>query len=175
MGQSGRGKSTLAASLERLGCALLGDDAVTLRPGASQVTAEPIYPSLRLLPDSIEAVFGHDVGSSPTAHYTTKRRIGRPPLPATPSRCNAIFLLTNPAEGADDISLRPLTPAQACVELLRESFALDPSDTHRAALGLARASQVAEMIPSFALDYPRCYRRLTEVGQKVLEAGKHAR
>jgi hypothetical protein len=31
------------------------------------------------------------------------------------------------------------------------------------------------MIPSFALDYPRCYRRLTEVGQKVLEAGKHAR
>jgi hypothetical protein len=56
--------------------------------------------------------------------------------------------------------------------MIRESFALDPCDTHRAAQRLRLASRAAELIPAFALDYPRDYGSLGEVGRTVLAAAE---
>jgi hypothetical protein len=54
------------------------------------------------------------------------------------------------------------------MELLRESFALDPSDTIQAARRLDQASRVAQLLPAFKLAYPRTYEFLPEVGRAVI-------
>jgi hypothetical protein len=172
LGPSGRGKSTLSASLEHLGCVLLGDDAVVLHCGEHSVAAAALYPSLRLLPDSIMAIFGGEQETRSTAQYTIKRRIDRTASNVAPRQCAALFVLTEPNRRSKSTSVHPLAPAQACIEMIRESFALDPCDTHRAAQRLRLASRAAELIPAFALDYPRDYGSLGEVGRTVLAAAE---
>jgi hypothetical protein len=162
VGDSGRGKSTLSAALAQSGWALLGDDAVSLRRDESMVRAQSLYPSLRLLPDSIAAVVGVAVPTTPTAHYTIKRRVeageGGPP-----SECRAFFLLGEPGAAGNDISVRRASPSELCMALIKESFALDPGDRRRAADRLAALSEIAARVPGFHLDYPRDYARLPEV------------
>lgn len=166
VGDSGRGKSTLSAALSRSGWTLLGDDAVSLRVGEDMVQAQSLYPSLRLLPDSIAAVVGLEVPTTPTAHYTIKRRVeageGGPP-----TECRAFFLLGEPGSAGNDISLRRASPADLCMALIKESFALDPSDLTRAAGRLRAISGIAASVPGFHLDYPRDYARLPEVCRAI--------
>lgn len=167
VGDSGRGKSTLSASLAGNGCTLLGDDAVGLAVDGAKVLAKALYPSLRLLPDSISAVIKADVPTSSTAHYTIKQRVhvgaGGPE-----ASCRAIFVLDAPQSATADIRTRRLSPGDTCLALLKESFALDPSDTKRAATRLRAAGEVAERVPGFSLCYPRAYDRLPDVIDAVL-------
>lgn len=56
IGASGRGKSTLTTSFHIAGNVMLGDDAIVIELKEDGATAMAVYPSLRLLPDSIEAL-----------------------------------------------------------------------------------------------------------------------
>ena len=172
MGASGKGKSTLAAALALLGCDLLGDDAVIISINEQRVMATAIYPSLRLLPDSAQALFGQSYKSSPTAHYTSKLRVAYDLTEGLPSRLpvRGIFVLAGSDPEASEVTINSLNPSRVCMQLIQESFALDPSDTARAAQRLAIASRVAETVPAFELNYPRNYGRLKEVGRAVMDA-----
>lgn len=79
MGASGRGKSTLVTSLDSAGLALLGDDAMVVSCLDEHPRTKAVYPSLRLLPDSIAALFCE-------SRTTTKVPI-IPPNGASMSRC----------------------------------------------------------------------------------------
>jgi len=63
---------------------------------------------------------------------------------------------------------------QACMTFVENSFALDPSDTKRAALRLADASSLARRVPTFELSYPRDYGRLAEVRERILDRVKRS-
>jgi hypothetical protein len=168
VGDSGRGKSTLSAALAQLGWTLLGDDAVSLSAEGGTVRAQSLYPSLRLLPDSIAALVGDDVPTAPTAHYTIKRRVEAGdggPL----ADCRAIFLLCDPSSAATEISVQRVSPGALCMALVKESFALDPSDRLRAAERLRTLSDIADRVPGYSLDYPRDYGRLPDVGRAILD------
>jgi hypothetical protein len=171
VGDSGRGKSTLAAALGRNGCTLLGDDGVRLETADGVTMVSAIYPSLRLLPDSLAALFEDRRSTSATAFYSAKRRVegeaaSFPPLPV-----RALFVLGEPP-GPERVRIAPLAPGAACMELVRESFALDPADKVRAAARLSQAAAAAETFPGFSLDYRRDYARLGEVIPAVLEAAE---
>ncbi len=172
LGASGRGKSTLAAVLKTLGCTLLGDDAVTLSRDENRIMARAIYPSLRLLPDSVEAIYGQGECTSPMAHYTTKLRVANETAArlasAMPVRC--IFFLSAPSPDLKGIEIQSMNPAEVCMELIQESFALDPSDTTRAAQRLTFSSRMAECTVAFKLNYPRDYRQVAGVGRAVIQA-----
>ncbi len=174
-GPSGRGKSTLAASLDASGATLIGDDAAVVDVRDGRALASASYPSLRLLPDSLAALYGTARESSPTAHYTTKRRLV--PMRAShedlqPLPCLALFLLAEPTPAGEPTRIERIEPRRTCIELLRESFALDPSDTAQAAERLRQASTAAELIPAFELAYPRDYAVLPEVGRALIAAAK---
>ena len=169
LGPSGSGKSTLAASFHHAGWRLMGDDAVVLSSGPGQPIARAVYPSLRLFPDSIEALLPRDVAAQAMAHYSSKQRVDLPvaehfrelqvPL-------KAIFILAEACE--ERIAVRCLSAAKACMAIVENSFALDPGDAHRARLRMEGASQVVRKVPTFAIDYPRDYARLPEVRAAII-------
>lgn len=171
MGASGRGKSTLVSSFDRAGFALLGDDAMVISGLGDRPRTKAVYPSLRLLPDSIAALFSESWTTTQVAHYSSKRRIDVP-LPQAGSTESvpiaAIFVIAEPIADAQ-ISLRRMTIPQACMTFVENSFALDPSDTRRAGERLADASALAGRVPAFELSYMRDYGRLAEVRERILD------
>ena len=171
LGPSGRGKSTLATSFHDAGWALMGDDAAVISWEEGKPSACAIYPSLRLFPDSIEALVSDSASAESLAHYTSKQRLNLPTLAeavSQPSPIKAIFVLAEPSEGGR-IDVHRLSIADACMSLLKNSFALDPTDPEQARQRLDQASKLAHRLPTFAISYPHDYARLPEV-RKAIEA-----
>lgn len=171
VGASGRGKSSMVTSFDQAGFPLLGDDALVVSMAQGVACAKAVYPSLRLFPDSINALLEGIVGTSEVAHYTAKRRVDIA-VPADsaiePKPILAMFMLLEPSS-EDKIRLDRLTEAEACMSLIESSFALDPSDTFRAAQRLEMASALARQVPAFVISYPRNYARLPLVRKAILD------
>jgi hypothetical protein len=167
LGDSGFGKSTLSVAFARAGARLLSDDCVRLELAGDGVQVIPTYPGIRLRPDSLAALYGDSApATTPMAHYTDKRRIVGPVATdgagAGPAAASAIVVLQPP--GTDTgIAVTRLPSAAACIALVRNSFALDPADLVRSRALLARAADVARVVPVYAVGYPRDYARLPEV------------
>lgn len=169
LGQTGAGKSTLAASLHAAGHPLLGDDAVVVS-GAEDVPAgEAVYPSLRLYRESIEQVFGGGIATSAMAFYSDKRHVAAGCTPPAAARfpLGAIFIL---AQGEGDVTLAPIPPADACIALVENSFALDPMDRAAAMARMAIAARLAARLPAYELAYPYDFALLDEVRARVVAA-----
>jgi hypothetical protein len=173
LGASGRGKSTWAATLQRQGHHVLSDDCVLLSPKASSVVAMPTYPSLRLRPDVFEYFPLDGVVPGPMAQYSQKRRLPVPPRAASEEdpTVSALFLL----EAASDTGsgIRRVSPRQSFIELTRNTFKLDPTDTQQAAeLGSAIAL-IAGRVPAFALRSPPGLSALPEFVESVVAHLRH--
>lgn len=153
---SGRGKSTLTASLHAAGHPILGDDALIVEGDPPQVRA--VYPSLRLNPDSAQ-IFFPGVQGRPMAHYSPKRHlpVGKT---ATSAPLAVLFVLGEPA---DSITHRRLPPAEAAMSVIANSFAQDPGDLARAQAKLRRAVALTQTLPIWELHYPRDYAVLPDL------------
>lgn len=169
MGNSGFGKSTLASSFEGAGHILLGDDAMIISTLNTVPHTRAVYPSLRLFPDSVDALMLGDRTAGAVAHFADKKRMdvavdrlgADVPLPV-----KAVFSL---GEAACEITIRRLTASESCITFLESSFALDPSDTTEAQARLNDASTLARHVPAFKIFYPRDYAKLPEVRQAILD------
>jgi len=172
LGKSGWGKSTLAASFEQMGFPLLGDDALVVSWDGDMPCVRTVYPSLRLYPDSIAALFAAGVPTTTIAHYTPKLRVSVPlkegeECYALPIR--ALFALGAPSR-VSELVVKPKSISKACMALVENSFVLDPTDTGRATSRLREASRLAGQVPAFDLCYPRTYSRLADVRTAIFEA-----
>lgn len=171
LGSSGRGKSTLTCSFDRSAFALLGDDAMIVSALDDRPAVRAVYRSLRLFPDSMDAVMPGEPTAGPVAQLTNKERIDMPVdgdmtdslLPVA-----AIFALGNAANDGS-IAIRPLTVAETCMALVESSFALDPSDVEQARHRLTHASALARSVPAFEIAYPRNFARLPDVRHAILD------
>jgi hypothetical protein len=72
--ESGRGKSTLAASFAVSGFRFLTDDGLVVEPGVDGFKALPSHPSIRLWEDSEVALVPPTARRAPPVHYTSKAR-----------------------------------------------------------------------------------------------------
>lgn len=172
IGPSGWGKSTLAGLLHGAGHAVLSDDCAQLiveDDGAVRVV--PTYPSLRLTEESMAALFPDDVSSTPVASYSNKRRIAiAPPGQHGQSMMlDALYLLGAPDQASDCAQITSITPAAACLALIRHSFRLDLFDREASALQLRRCGVIAEAVSGFRLDYPRDHARSRELVKAVVD------
>lgn len=170
IGQSGRGKSTLVASLDRAGFGLIGDDALIMSKEDQAFRTRPVYPSLRLFPDSLEALFHDRPATAQVAHYSLKERVI---LPSTDSRMDplpivAIFSLAEPSLDAE-IRVTRISPAVACMAIISNSFALDPTDKELARKKLTDAGKLANEVPAYEISYPRDYARIPDVHAAIFE------
>ena len=159
---TGRGKSTLTASLHAAGHPLLGDDALVISGNSAVPQVRAVYPSLRLNPDSA-ARFFPGVEGRPMAQYSDKRHLP-PRETAEDAPLAALFVLGDPAE---EITARRLAPAETCMQIIANSFALDPTDKARAQDRMLKASALARDVPAWELRYPRDYGCLPAVHQLI--------
>lgn len=175
VGDTGAGKSTLSASLHCTGHRLLGDDAVIVTLQQGRFHGEPVYPSLRLYPETIAALLGADTDVSQMAYYSDKQRVNLEALvqsqstaePQPPVPFKTLFFLTGES-GATRPKARAMTPSEACIGLINQSFLLDPEDAQIAALRLGEISRMAEQVAAFELNYPHDFDQLEQVHALIL-------
>ena len=170
-GDTGSGKSTLAAGLHISGRPLLTDDGLVLRSGKSGIEAIPCYAGLRLLPESVAALFTESPRKKAMASYSLKNRVTLPQNEEIdPVELAALFVLDKSGREnkEPDVSIASLSQRDACMELVRNSFQLDVSNQEQVTALFSSAAAVAERVPVFSLSYPRDFSIMPSVFEAVL-------
>jgi hypothetical protein len=172
LGSSGFGKSSLAASFLGAGYRLLTDDLLLLRENGAGFCGYPGPSRIKLFPSVARAFLKANLGGVPMNNGTTKLVI---PLfenqvcrAATPLKVICVLTSAPKVVGKRLISLAPLSPKEAFVELLRGTFNRRLTDPDRLQRQFAAVSQLVAKVPVFMLSYPRVLRRLPEVREVVL-------
>lgn len=169
LGESGRGKSTLAASFATTGTRFLTDDGLHVDWLDGCCMLNPSHPSIRLWEDSQRALVGEGVAMASAVSFTSKSRLlaGLGIVfcdEALPLR--RIYFLGDGKVGAPVIE--PLRPAEALIELVKHSFLLDIEARDMLARHFDDLSRLAELPIYFRLDYPRSYEALPSVRQAIV-------
>lgn len=170
LAESGRGKSTLAASFATSGHRFLTDDGLVLEPGGAGFAAQPSHPSIRLWEDSQRALVGAGTAVSPEVQYTDKARflagtgIAFCPQPRLLKR--AYFL----GDGrAGSITFQRMPAAEAMMAWVGNSFLLDPKEHALLASHFQKVAELVNQMSCYRLDYPRRYEELPRLRHAVVE------
>ncbi len=174
MGVSGRGKSTLAASFATSGLPFMTDDGLLLTEGGGGVyEVQPSHASIRLWEDSQEALVPNDAPAGPSVQHTSKARFlaGDDMAFCDSSRpLHRVYFL---GEGiAPGIEIQPLSPTDALVELMRNSFLMETEEHGALARNFDRLAKLVTLPIFYRLDYPRRYESLSSLRMTILA---HAR
>lgn len=156
IGDSGQGKSTLAAALVSRGHRFLADDCVVVDLSEGVPLAAPAYPELRLSRESVglaEADLLTEVGDVTRRGHKKRMALAGSNIQETgPRQLSTVFVL-DPSETANPAPTRgavglPFGPARATIELLGHSFQLNDADERSAVLErFATVAQACEIRP----------------------------
>jgi hypothetical protein len=165
VGESGRGKSTLAASFLTQGLRLLTDDLMLLAPGAPPLFAYPGPPRLKLLPDAAEAVLGPRAVNVPMNPETDKHVI---PVAASehcrhPARLRGIYVLEHGENSRDGIRIEPLAGREAFMALVGHTFNRHLAGPERLRRQMAEVTRTLGAVPVKRIVYPAVFARLGDV------------
>jgi len=170
LGESGRGKSTLAASFAVNGCRFLTDDGLVVEPAGGGYQVLPSHPSIRLWSDSEEALIRPGAETAPPLSYTAKSRFLAGAGIAfcdQPRPLQRVYVLGKGT--AARLELRRLTAAEALVGWVKHSFLLDIEERPRLASHFDQVAALAKLPIHFSLDYPRRFEDLDAVRQALVE------
>lgn len=170
MGESGRGKSTLAASLSKAGYPLLTDDGLQLQSLANAFWVQPSLPSIRLWDDSRRALMNDSAMLAPPLQHTAKARIladeslifselARP--------LERLYFLGDGSSGK--VAIDSVSPSEALILLVNHSFLLDVEARDLIAAHFDELARLVAMPIFFRLDYPRAYEYLPAVHAAILQ------
>ena len=174
MGQSGKGKSTLAASFATSGYRFLTDDGLMVEPRGSGYQVMPSHPSIRLWLDSKTALIAPDIPTAPALEFTSKARFlagDRIAFCDEPRPLRRVYLLGDGS--AAELRFQPMKPGEALVELVKHSFLLDIEERTLLAAHFEELSALAGRPIYFRLDYPRRYGDLATIRAAIVEHARH--
>ena len=170
LGESGRGKSTLAASFALAGHRFLTDDALLLEPRAGGFAVQPSHPSIRLWKDSKDELVGDVAHLAPAVQYTSKARLlsgDALAFCAEERMLRRMYFLG--ADDADQVSFSAMTPGEALMGLVGNSFLLDIEGRKSLSAHFNQVAELANLPIFFRLDFPRSFAALPAVRQAILE------
>lgn len=157
VGRTGLGKSTLTTALAARGHRFLADDALQVRiAGTAPPSVLPGQPHLRLWNDSAAALAGQ-VSEDKCRIHAGKRF----PHCDAERALAAIYLLG--AGGSAQPLFERVRPAAALLELVQNSFLLDPEAPDLLEVQHAHLSALVSRVPVFRLSYARSYATLPQV------------
>jgi hypothetical protein len=150
VGPAGSGKSTTAAAFAERGYAILAEDVVTLTEVGTSFMVQPGYPSIRLWPSSVEALYGAAATLPKLTPTWDKRYLDltqenyefqKQPLPLA-----AIYLLAE--RGGDPApSVHELAPSEALMSLIGNAYATYLMDRGMRAREFELLNRVVKTLP----------------------------
>jgi hypothetical protein len=170
MGESGKGKSTLAAGFATGGFRFLTDDGLMIEACGSGYQVMPSHPSIRLWQDSEAALIAPDTPTAPALEFTSKSRFlagATIPFCDTPRSLRRVYFLGDGSASA--ITFQRIKPAEALIELVKHSFLLDIEEREMLAAHFDELSGLASLLIYYRLDYPRHYEDLAAVRQAIIQ------
>ncbi len=172
LGDSGYGKSSLAAAFVKSGFPLMTDDVLVLQKNGDGFLAHPGLPRIKLFPKLAPKLLGRRVKGKPMNPSTSKMVI---PLLANesvhaPAPLRRIYVLNSPATArpSQKVTIKRLPRREAFVALIQNNFnsrMVVPDRLHRHFLF---SSSVAAKTPVSVLSYPRTWTSLARVRDAVL-------
>lgn len=169
LGESGRGKSTLAASFATAGYRFLADDGLVLDREDRTYVVQPSHPSIRLWRDSESALLQPPVMGAAQSPLPAKARHlpgDRLVFCGEPRVLGYIYALGRGT--SRDIVIEKLSPREAVVGLLGNSFLLDIKDRALLSRHFDRIARLARLPICYRLDFPRTFEMLPKVRQAIL-------
>jgi len=170
VGESGRGKSTLAASFATNGFRFLTDDGLVVEAGKDSYLVFPSHPSIRLWQDSEEVLIPPETEIAPALDFTSKARflVGKNiAFCDHPRPLRRVYFLGDGS--ASKLIFQRMTAAEAHIEWVKHSFLLDVEEKTLLAGQFEQVIQLARQPIYYRLDYPRCFDQLTHVRQAIVE------
>lgn len=173
IGDCGYGKSSLGAAFLQAGHPLLTDDLLVVKEAGDVFMTHPGPPRIKLFPDIAKSLLGERVTGTPMNPLTPKLVI---PLGKDQtmvwqevSPLKAIYVLRPPWETprGDRITIRPLSPRQAFVELLKNTFNAMVVEPARLERQFEVTARLANRIPVKSLSFPRNLARLPAVREAI--------
>jgi hypothetical protein len=174
VGDTGFGKSTLAASFGAAGQPTLTDDCLLASEVDGVWMGHPSGGELHLCPDIVESFFGAGDHTAPVAHYTDKCCVRLPRRePGSEARAEpliAVYALTDPGDATDPdhVTIRRASRRSAFRCLINNAFRADFSRA-RARHELETLIRLAGAVPVSTLSYRRAVEMLPVVRQAVLD------
>jgi hypothetical protein len=174
LGDSGYGKSTLAATLLRSGYRLLTDDLLIVRPSSGRgMVAYPGPPRIKLIERGANVLLPDLRQRAPMNLRGGKLVIPLPNGDGFPNGVpiRAFYVLMPPRAGRrrSTIQLRPLSQRQAFLALTRNTFNARLASAARLAQLFELTTRVVAEVPVKALAYPRRFSVLPKVRDRLLE------
>ncbi|MBW1895563.1 MAG: hypothetical protein JRI47_00760 [Deltaproteobacteria bacterium] len=174
LGETRRGKSTIAASFGQQGFPVVTDDCLVVEEKGGQFFGIPYYPGLRLWPDTVSALFGYDPLLPQVAHYTDKKLLwaAKSSLPfcTTTNPLRRIYVLAANQEHGDtrDITIEPLSPRDAFMELVKYPYRLRISDRERLRDEFEALCRVVSSLTFRRMVFPQIFSLLPKIQETIL-------
>ena len=167
---SGRGKSTLAASFASNGFSFLTDDGLVVEPFGTDFKVLPGHPSIRLRADSEKNIISSGTLRSPTLSSAAKSRFLAGPDISFSRRSLPLRLVYFLGDGSsEDVIISPLTGAESLVEWVKHSFLLDIEKRELLISHFDKVAKLAKKKIHYLLDYPRRYEKLASLRESIIE------
>jgi hypothetical protein len=168
--ESGRGKSTLAASFATDGFRFLTDDGLALEVCGDNYQVMPSHPSIRLWKDSQKAIFTTDAATAPPLQFTSKARFLASSGLAFCEQSRPLQRVYFLGDGsASAVMFQRMSGAEALVEWVKHSFLLDVEEKPLLASHFDQAAKLAKQPIYYRLDYPRRFEELARVRQAIVD------
>jgi hypothetical protein len=164
MGESGTGKSTIAAALHVRGHAVVSDDVTVINFSGGEPEAYPGFPGLHLLPDGANH-FRDRLGEpekndayDPKFKFSAHRGFPRIPVPI-----GRIYLLSD----GPDFQISRLNLHRAVYELVKHSYWIRLMHDFRPSSYFLQCAKLCSKIPVMTLVRPRIVSALGEIAGTV--------
>ena len=172
LGESGFGKSSLAASFLDAGHQLLTDDLLLLQTSARCVLAYPGPARIKLFRKTARRFLAAAASGVKMNPDTEKlilpldhKQSCRVPVPL-----KAVYSLAGPRDvfRQQDIRSEPLSPRQGFLELVKSTFNCRIRDTDRLQRQLHETACVVSLVPVRKLSFPRVWNQLASVRRAII-------
>jgi hypothetical protein len=152
LGDSGWGKSTIAAALHARGHRLVSDDHAVLRFTATGVEVSSAFPQFKLWPDAARAL-GHDPAMLPFVEPGFEKRARRIEDGFTVEErlpLARLFLL----DAGEAVAISPLSSRDAFLALVRHTYGIEWTHEHSGGRQFQQRAELARRVPVQQLSRP---------------------
>ncbi len=173
LGDSGFGKSSLAACFLQAGHRLLTDDLLIVTESSHGLMAYPGPPRIKVFPNIARRFLGRAAQGVPMNPDSSKVILPLGPCRGceNPAPLAAIYAITPPEEPKRKapVSIEALSARDSFLELVKHTFNYRLTQPARLARQFAAGTRLVAQMPVRRLAYPRVLKQLPEVRQAVIE------